>query len=206
MEADRVLVAIGFKPNSKNIGLEQVGIETDRRGHIVIDDQMRTNVASVYAIGDVTGKLALAHVASHQGIAAAEIIAGHHHEPLNYKMMPRATYCNPQVASMGYTEAELKEQGIPYNVGSFPLSANGKAMGLNEAIGFVKILAHEKYGEILGAHMIGPEVTEMISEFTVAHQLEATPTELFRAVHPHPTVSEAIAEAAMAVEGQTVNF
>lgn len=206
MEADRVLVAIGFKPNSKNIGLEKVGIETNRRGHIVIDEQMRTNIPSVYAIGDVTGKLALAHVASHQGIAAAELIAGHDHEPLNYKMMPRATYCNPQVASMGYTEAELKEQGIPYNVGTFPLSANGKAMGLNEAIGFVKILAHEKYGEILGAHMIGPEVTEMISEFTVAHQLEATPTELFRAVHPHPTVSEAIAEAAMAVEGQTVNF
>lgn len=206
LEADRVLVAIGFKPNSSNIGLETVGIETDRRGNIVIDNHMRTNVPNIYAIGDVTGKLMLAHVASHQGIAAAEIIAEHDHEPLNYKMMPRATYCNPQVASMGYTEEELKEQGIPYNVGRYPLSANGKAMGLNEAIGFVKILAHKKYGEILGAHLIGPEVTEMISEFTIAHTLEATPTEIFSAVHPHPTVSEAIAEAAMGVEGQTINF
>lgn len=206
IEADRVLVAIGFKPNSANIGLENVGIETDRRGHIVIDDAMRTNIPGIYAIGDVTGKLALAHVASHQAVAAAEIIAGHEHQPLNYKMMPRATYCNPQVASMGYTETELKEEGIPYKVGRFPLSANGKAMGLNEAIGFVKILAHEKSRQILGAHLIGPEVTEMISEFTIAHGLNATATDIFSAVHPHPTVSEAIAEAAMATFGQTVNF
>ncbi|MDQ4076550.1 MAG: dihydrolipoyl dehydrogenase [Chloroflexota bacterium] len=206
MEADQVLVAIGFKPNSKNIGLEKVGVETNERGYIVIDDQMRTNVPHIYSIGDVTGKLALAHVASHQGIVAAEVIAGHEHEPLDYKMMPRATYCNPQVASMGYTEAELQEQGIPYNVGRFPLSANGKAMGLNEAVGFVKILAHERYGEILGAHLIGPEVTELISEFNVARELESTPTEIFHAVHPHPTLSESIAEAAMDVEGQSINF
>jgi dihydrolipoamide dehydrogenase len=206
MEADRVLVAIGFKPNSGSVGLDSVGIETDQRGNIVIDDEMRTNVSHVYAIGDVTGKLALAHVASHQGVAAAEIIAGHSHEPLNYKMMPRATYCNPQVASMGYTEAELKEQGIPYNVGTFPLIANGKALGMNEGHGFVKILAHEKYGEILGAHMIGAEVTELIAEFTLARELESTPTEIFRAVHPHPTISEIIAEAAMDVEGQPIHF
>lgn len=206
IEADRVLVAIGFRPNSANLGLDGIGVELDRRGNIVIDDAMRTNVPGVYAIGDVTGKLALAHVASHQGVVAAETIAGHAHAPLNYKMMPRATYCNPQVASMGYTEEELKAQGIPYRVGRFPLTANGKAMGLNEAIGFVKILAHEKYGEILGAHLIGPEVTEMISEFTLARELESTATEIFHAVHPHPTVSEAIAEAAMAVEGQTLNF
>jgi dihydrolipoamide dehydrogenase len=206
MEADRVLVAIGFKPNSGSVGLDRVGIETDRRGNIVIDDEMRTNVPHIFAIGDVTGKLALAHVASHQGVAAAEIIAGHTHEPLNYKMMPRATYCNPQVASMGYTEAELKEQGIPYNVGTFPLIANGKALGMNEGHGFVKILAHEKYGEILGAHMIGAEVTELIAEFTLARELESTPTEIFRAVHPHPTISEIIAEAAMDVEGQPIHF
>lgn len=206
IEADRVLVAIGFRPNSANLGLEALSVALDRRGNIVIDDAMRTNVPGVYAIGDVTGKLALAHVASHQGVVAAETIAGHAHAPLNYKMMPRATYCNPQVASMGYTEEELKTQGIPYRVGRFPLTANGKAMGLNEAIGFVKILAHEKYGEILGAHLIGPEVTEMISEFTLARELESTATEIFRAVHPHPTVSEAIAEAAMGVEGQTLNF
>ncbi len=207
LEADRVLVAIGFKPNSDNIGLETVGIATTKRGHIEIDGAMRTNIPNIYAIGDVSNNtLALAHVASHQGVIAAETIAGHEHPPLEYKMMPRATYCNPQVASMGYTEKELQEQGIPYNVGRFPLAANGKAMGLNEAVGFVKILAHKTYGEILGAHLIGPEVTELISEFTLARELESTPTEIFRAVHPHPTLAESIAEAAMDVEGQTLNF
>jgi dihydrolipoamide dehydrogenase len=206
LEADRVLVALGFKPLSQGIGLEAVGIETDRRGAIVINDNMQTNIPNVYAIGDVTGKLMLAHVGSHQGVAAAEHIAGHTHPAIDYKMMPRATYCNPQVASMGYTEKELKETGMPYKVGKFPMMANGKAAGLNETAGFVKILSHEQYGEILGAHLIGPEVTEMIAEFTVARELEATATEIFRAVHPHPTVSESIAEAAMAVEGQTLNF
>lgn len=207
LEADRVLVAIGFRPNSAGIGLEKVGVATTRRGHIEIDGSCRTNVPGIYAIGDVSNNgLALAHVASHQGVAAAETIAGQKHPDLNYKMMPRATYCNPQVASMGYTEKELKEQGIPYNVGRFPFSANGKAAGLNEPVGFVKILAHQKYGEILGAHLIGPEVTELISEFNVARELEATPTELFHAVHPHPTLSEALAEAAMAVEGNSIHF
>ncbi len=206
LEADRVLVAIGVKANSSNIGLESVGIETDRRGNIVINDAMQTNVPHIYAIGDVTGKMNLAHVASHMGIAAAETIAGHPHQAINYKMMPRAAYCNPQVASMGYTEAELKEQGIPYNVGRFPLIGNGKALGANESTGWVKILAHEKYGEILGAHMIGHQVTELIAEFTLARELESTPTELFRAVHPHPTISEVIGEAAMDVEGLPIHF
>lgn len=206
LEADRVLVALGFKPLSQGIGLESVGIETDRRGAIGINDMMQTNVPNVYAIGDVTGKLMLAHVGSHQGVIAAEHIAGHKHPAMDYKMMPRATYCNPQVASMGYTEKELRDKGIPYNVGKFPMAANGKAAGLNETAGFVKILSHAQYGEILGAHLIGPEVTEMISEFTIAHGLEATATEIFQAVHPHPTVSESIAEAAMAVEGQSLNF
>ncbi len=206
LEADRVLVAIGVKPNSRNIGVETVGIETDRRGNIVIDREMRTTLPHIFAIGDVTGKLNLAHVASHQGVVAAETIAGHTHDPLDYKMMPRATYCNPQVASFGYTEEELKAQGVPYKVGRFPLMANGKALGVNESTGFVKILSHATYGELLGAHLIGHGVTELIAEFSIAHQLEATPTELFRAVHPHPTVSEAIAEAAMAVEGQSLNF
>ncbi len=207
IEADRVLVAIGFKPNSSGIGLDKVGIATTRRGHIEIDAAMRTNVPHIYAIGDVSNNgLALAHVASHQGVVAAETIAGHEHPPLDYKMMPRATYCNPQVASMGYTEAELQAQGVPYNVGRFPMMANGKALGMNEANGFVKILSHQKYGEILGAHLIGPEVTELIAEFTVAHELEATATELFRAVHPHPTLSETIGEAAMDVEGQSIHF
>ncbi|MCB0077653.1 MAG: dihydrolipoyl dehydrogenase [Anaerolineales bacterium] len=206
LEADRVLIALGFRPRSEGIGLEAAGVEVTKRGYIEIDELSRTNVPHIFAIGDVSNNsLALAHVASHQGIVAAETIAGNPQEALDFKMMPRATYCNPQVASMGYTEEELKEQGIPYNVGKFSLAANGKAMGLNEPIGFVKILAHEKYGEILGAHLIGPEVTELIAEFNIAHQLESTPTEIFHAVHPHPTLSEAIAEAAMAVEGLPIN-
>lgn len=206
LEADRVLVAIGVKPNSKNIGLENVGVETDKRGNIIIDDQMRTNVPNIFAIGDVTGKLNLAHVASHMGIAAVELIAGHEHPPIDYKMMPRPYFCNPNIAAMGYTEQELKEQGIEYNVGRFPLSANGKALGANEPDGFIKILADKRYGEILGAHMIGHGVTEMISEFTLAHELESTPTELYMAVHPHPTIAEAIGEAARDVDGDPINF
>lgn len=206
IETDRVLMAVGVAPNSKNLGLENAGVELDERGFIKIDDEMRTNVPNIYAIGDVTGKLLLAHVASHQGIAAAEVIAGHSIRPLEYEMMPRATYCTPQIASMGLTEAQCKERGIEYKVGRFPFIANGKALGLGERDGFVKILADAKYGEILGAHMIGPEVTELIAEFTLARTLEATPLEIAHAVHPHPTLSEAIGEAALAVEGQTINF
>jgi dihydrolipoamide dehydrogenase len=205
-ETDRVLVALGVKPNSGNIGLENVGVKTDERGNIIIDENMRTNVANIYAIGDVTGKLNLAHVASHMGVAAAELIAGHEHFPLDYRMMPRPYFCNPNIAALGWTEDELKQEGIEYNVGRFPLSANGKALGANEPDGWIKILAGKKYGEILGAHMIGHGVTEMISELSLAHELESTPTELFSAVHPHPTISEAIGEAARDVEGDPINF
>ncbi|MCI0714201.1 MAG: dihydrolipoyl dehydrogenase [Chloroflexi bacterium] len=206
IETDRVLVALGVKPNSSNIGLENVGVKTDKRGNIIIDDHMRTNVANIYAIGDVTGKLNLAHGASHMGVAAVELIGGLEHFPLDYRMMPRPYFCNPNIAALGWTEDELKEQGIEYNVGRFPLSANGKALGANEPDGWIKILAGKQYGEILGAHMIGHGVTEMISEFSLAHELESTPTELFSAVHPHPTISEAIGEAARDVEGTPINF
>jgi dihydrolipoamide dehydrogenase len=206
IETDRVIIAIGFRPNSENLGLEQVGVALDKRGFITIDDQMRTNVPGIYAIGDVTGKLQLAHVAAHQGVAAVEGIAGKHPHSIDYIMIPRCTYCSPQIASMGYTEAQLKEKGIEYKVGRFPFMANGKALGMGEGEGFVKILADARYGEILGAHMIGPEVTEMIAEFSLAHTLEATPTEIAQSVHPHPTLSEVIGEAALGVEGQTLNF
>lgn len=206
IETDRVLMAVGVAPRSAGIGLEDAGVEVDERGFIPIDDHMRTNVPSIYAIGDVTGKVLLAHVASHQGILAAEVIAGNSIHPIEYEMMPRATYCQPQIASMGLTEAQVKEQGIEYNVGRFPFMANGKALGQGEREGFIKIIADAKYGEILGAHMIGPEVTELIAEFTLARTLESTPNEIAQAVHPHPTLSEVIGEAALGVEGQTLNF
>ncbi|HYN88803.1 MAG TPA: dihydrolipoyl dehydrogenase [Ardenticatenaceae bacterium] len=206
IETDRVLMAVGIKPNSGGVGLEAAGVELDNRGFIVIDDHMRTNVPHIYAIGDVTGKVALAHVGAHQGILTAETIAGKPIHPMEYEMMPRATYCHPQIASMGLTEAQCKERGIEYRVGRFPFLANGKSLGLGEREGFVKIIADARYGEILGAHMIGPEVTELIAEFTIARTLESTPAEIASAVHPHPTLSEVIAEAAMGVEGQTINF
>lgn len=206
IETDRVLMAVGVAPNSNEIGLESAGVETDRHGFITIDEQMRTNVPNIYAIGDVTGKVLLAHVAAHQGILAAEVIAGNSIHPLEYEMMPRATYCQPQIASMGLTEAQCKERGIEYNVGRFPFMANGKALGQGEREGFVKIIADARYSEILGAHMIGPEVTELIAEFTLARTLESTPNEIAHAVHPHPTLSEVIGEAALGVEGQTINF
>ncbi|HBY98541.1 MAG: dihydrolipoyl dehydrogenase [Ardenticatenaceae bacterium] len=206
IETDRVLMAVGVAPRSSGVGLESAGVELDTRGFITIDEQMRTNVPHIYAIGDVTGKVLLAHVASHQGILAAEVIAGNPIHPMEYEMMPRATYCQPQIASMGLTEAQVKERGIEYNIGRFPFMANGKALGQGEREGFVKIIADARYGEILGAHMIGPEVTELIAEFTLARSLESTPNEIASAVHPHPTLSEVIGEAALDVEGQTINF
>ncbi len=208
LEADLVLVAIGVAPNSKDIGLEAAGVETDKRGFIVVNEYMQTNVPGVYAIGDVTGKLQLAHVASAQGIIAAEHGAGHETRPLrdaDYAFMPRCTYCKPQVASMGYTEAQAKEKGYDIKVGKFPFVANGKALGLNEKEGFVKIIADAKYGEILGAHMVGPEVTELLPELVLARTWELTTEEIARTVHAHPTISEALMEAAHAVMGQAIH-
>ena len=206
LEVDRVLVAAGFLPNSENLGLEEVGVALGKRGHIEIDDRMQTNVPGVYAIGDVTGKLPLAHVASAQGEIAAEAIAGHHTVKPDYDAMPRCTYSSPQIAAIGLTEAQAREQGLQINVGKFPFKPNGKAMALGETDGQVKIIADAKTGEILGAHLVGPDVTELIAEFAVARTLESTPLELARAVHPHPTLSEAIAEAALNVEGQAINM
>lgn len=206
--ADAALVAIGVAPNSDGIGLEAAGVQTDKRGFITINETMQTNVPGIYAIGDVTGKLLLAHVASAQGIVAAEHLAGHETRPIkdaDYVFMPRCTYCKPQVASLGYTEAQAKEKGYEIKVGKFPFIASGKALGLNEKDGFVKIIADARYGEILGAHLVGPEVTELLPELALAHTWELTTEEIGRTVHAHPTLSEALMEAAHAVSGQAIH-
>lgn len=206
LEADQALVAIGFRPNSKGLGLEEVGVKISERGFVEVNEKMQTNVPGIYAIGDVTGKLMLAHVGSAMGIVAAEVIAGAETVTLDYEMMPRATYCQPQIASFGLTEAQAKERGYSVKVGRFPFQANGKALGLGDYAGFVKIVMDEKYGEILGAHMIGPEVTELLPELTLAHMMELTPHEIARNVHAHPTISEAIMEAAHGASGQAIHI
>ncbi len=206
LTAEQVLLGIGIVPNSQGLGLEEVGVELER-GWVKVDERMRTNVPGIWAIGDVTGKLALAHVASHQGIVAVETIAGLNPPPIkDYADMPRCTYCNPQVASVGLTEAQAREAGRQVRVGKFPFRANGKALGLGEAEGFVKVVADAEYGEILGIHMIGPEVTELISEGVLGRLLEGTPKEFGWAVHPHPTLSEALKEAALNVYGEAIHI
>jgi dihydrolipoamide dehydrogenase len=206
LEAEQALVAIGFRPNSKGFGLEEVGVKLSERGFVEINEKMQTNVPTIWAIGDVTGKLMLAHVGSAMGIVAAENIAGAETVTLDYEMLPRATYCQPQVASFGLTEAQAKERGHDIQVGRFPFQANGKALGLGDYAGWVKIVMDEKYGEILGAHMIGPEVTELLPELTLAHLMELTPNEIARNVHAHPSLSEVIGEAAHAVEGMPIHI
>ncbi len=204
LEAERALIAIGVRPNSESIGLESVGVETER-GNIVVDDHMRTSVAGVYAVGDVTGKMALAHVASAQGIVAAETIAGEETRPLDYNAVPRCTYCQPQVASFGITEAEAVEKGHDVKVGKFPFRPNGKALALGEREGFGKIVADATSGEILGAHLVGPEVTECLPELVLARTWELTPEEVARAIHAHPTLSEVVMEAAHGVFGRPIH-
>ena len=206
LEADQALMAIGFKPNSKGLGLEEIGVELDGRGFVKIDDHMATNVPGIWAIGDLTGKLLLAHVASTQGIVCAENIAGVETVTVDYRMMPRATYCHPQVASFGLTEAQAKEEGYEVKVGRFPFQVNGKALGLGESTGFVKVITDVKYGEILGAHMIGPEVSELLPELTLAQSMELTAAEISRNVHAHPTLSEVLMEAAHDVEGHLIHM
>ena len=206
LEADQVMLAINFKPNVENIGLDAAGVSLTDRGNIAIDGAMRTNVPNIYAVGDVATDYRLAHIASAMGIAAAETIAGHPTAELDFRMMPRATYCIPQVASFGYTEEQAKEAGYEINVGRFPFQPNGKALGMGEKEGFVKIIADARYGEILGAHMIGPEVTELLPELTLAHHAELTAEEIARNVHAHPTLSEVLMEAAHGVEGQPIHM
>jgi len=206
LEADQALAAIGFRSNSKGFGLEEVGVKISERGFIEINEKMQTNVPGIWAIGDVTGKLMLAHVGSAMGIICAENIAGAETTTLDYEMMPRATYCHPQVASFGLTEAQAKERGYNIKIGRFPFQANGKALGLGDYAGWVKIVVDEKYGEILGAHMIGPEVTELLPELTLAHLMELTPHEIARNVHAHPSLSEVLMEAAHGAEGSPIHI
>jgi dihydrolipoamide dehydrogenase len=210
LQADKVMQAIGFQPRVEGFGLEKVGVELTDRGAIPIDDYMRTNVPHVYAIGDVTAKLMLAHVAEAQGVVAAETIAGAETQELEYVMMPRATFCQPQVASFGYTEAQAREladeNGWKVTVAKFPFTANGKAQGLADPGGFVKLVADETYGELLGGHLIGPEVTELLPELTLAQKWDLTATELARNVHAHPTLSEALQEAFHGLTGHMINL
>ena len=206
LDAEQALVAIGFKPNTKGFGLEKTGVKLSERGFVEIDERMATNVPGLWAIGDVTGKLMLAHVASAMGIICAENIAGVETVTLDYKMMPRATYSSPQIASFGYTEAEAKEQGYEVRIGRFPFQANGKALGLGEGVGWVKLVTDAQYGEILGAHLVGPEVTELLPELTLAQMMELTPAEIARNVHAHPTLSEALMEAAHDAEGHAIQM
>lgn len=206
LEADKMLQAMGFAPRTQGYGLENTGVKLTERGAIDIDDYCRTNVDGVYAIGDVTAKIMLAHTAEAQGVVAAETIAGHDTMPVNYAMIPRATYCQPQIGTFGYSEEQAKELGYDVKVSKFPFSANGKAWGLGEATGFVKVIADGTYNEILGLTMIGPDVTELLPEFQLAQQWDLTTAEIARVVHAHPTLSEAMKEAAEGIEGHMINL
>ncbi|WP_435154952.1 dihydrolipoyl dehydrogenase [Amycolatopsis sacchari] len=206
LEADKVLQAIGFQPRVEGYGLENTGVELTERRAIAVDGHCRTNVPHIYAIGDVTAKLMLAHAAESMGIVAAETIAGAETMELDYVMIPRATYCQPQVASFGYTEEQAREKGFDVQVAKFPFSANGKAHGLADSGGFVKILSDAKYGELLGAHLIGPDVTELLPELTLAQQWDLTVHEVARNVHAHPTLGEAVKEAVHGLAGHMINF
>ena len=205
LECDKVLVAIGVQPNVEDLGLETIGIASDRSG-IIVDDRMATNVPGIYAIGDVNGKMPLAHVASAQALVAVEDIAGLETQALDYAYMPRATYCHPQIASFGLTETQAREQGKDINVGTFDVQANGKAAALGENSGLVKLVVDAKYGEILGGHMIGPEVTELLGELSMTRILEGTVLELGWAVHSHPSLSEMLKEAALGAQGRTIHM
>ncbi|MCI0337295.1 MAG: dihydrolipoyl dehydrogenase [Acidobacteria bacterium] len=207
LEADRVLQAIGFQARTQGYGLENTDVRLTERGAIDINGKMQTSVPHIYAIGDVTAKLMLAHVAEAMGIIAAENIAGVPTIELDFDMMPRATYCQPQIASFGYTEKQARERGYEQlNVAKFPFTANGKAHGLGDTVGFVKLISDKQYGEILGAHLIGPDVTELLPELTLARYAELTPQEIARNVHSHPTLSEAIKDAAHGLEGHMINL
>jgi len=207
LQADKVLQAIGFAPNVEGYGLEAAGVALTDRQAIGIDDYMRTNVGHIYAIGDVTGKLQLAHVAEAQAVVAAETIAGAETLALgDYRMMPRATFCQPQVASFGLTEEQAKEEGYDVKVAKFPFTANGKAHGLGDPTGFVKLIADAKYGELIGGHLIGPDVSELLPELTLAQKWDLTVNELARNVHTHPTLSEALQECFHGLSGHMINF
>ncbi|MBK6887644.1 MAG: dihydrolipoyl dehydrogenase [Tetrasphaera sp.] len=206
LEADKLLSAIGFAPRTEGYGLETTGVALTDRGAIDIDDYCRTNIPGVYAIGDCTAKMMLAHVAEAQGVVAAETIAGAETMPVDYTMIPRATYCHPQIGSFGLSEQQAKDAGYAVKTASFPFSANGKAMGLGDPVGFVKVVADAAHNEILGAHMIGPDVTELLPVLTLAQKWDLTADEVARNVFAHPTLSEAVKEAVEGIVGHMINL
>ncbi|CAN5468592.1 dihydrolipoyl dehydrogenase [soil metagenome] len=207
LKADKVMQAIGFAPNVEGFGLENTGVKLTDRKAIAVDDYLRTNVPHIYAIGDVTAKLQLAHVAEAMAVVAAETIAGAETLPLgDYRMMPRATFCQPQVASFGLTEEQARAEGYDVKVAKFPFTANGKAHGLGDPSGFVKLIADAKYGELIGGHLIGHDVSELLPELTLAQKWDLTVNELSRNVHTHPTLSEALQECFQGVAGHRINF
>jgi len=206
MKVDRVLSAIGRVPNVEDIGLEEAGVKLDDSGFIAVDRQMRTNVEGIYAIGDVAGPPLLAHKGSHEGIACVEAIHGDPHAGIDYENIPNCTYCHPEVASVGLTEEAAREKGLDIEVGVFPWSVNGRALTSGETEGFVKVIRDRRYSEVVGAHIVGPHATELIAEFVVGRHLETTTEEMERAMHPHPTLSEAIADAALAALGTPLNM
>ncbi|MXX26451.1 MAG: dihydrolipoyl dehydrogenase [Caldilineaceae bacterium SB0668_bin_21] len=209
LEVEKVLVAIGISPNTEDVGLDTAGVALNQDGFIEIDEHMRTSRQNIYAIGDCTGKMPLAHVASAQAIVAAESAAGHATTPIpaeRYIFMPRCTFCVPQVASLGLTETEAQEAGYPINVGKFPFMPNGAAQAQGVRSGFVKIVADQRYGEILGAHIVGPNATELLPELSLAQMMELTPAEIAHNVHAHPTLAEVVMEAAHGVEGQAIHM
>ncbi|HHH50229.1 MAG TPA: dihydrolipoyl dehydrogenase [Saprospiraceae bacterium] len=205
IKCDIVLSAAGVRPNTENIGLEALGIKTER-GLVLVDEYYQTNVAGIYAIGDIVPGAALAHVASAEGITCVEKIAGHHPEPIDYNNIPSCTYCSPEIASVGYTEQGAKDAGYEIKVGKFPFSASGKASAAGAKTGFVKVIFDAKYGEFLGAHMIGFNVTEMIAEIVAARKLETTGHEIIKTIHPHPTMSEAVMEATAAAYDEVIHL
>lgn len=206
LEADKLLSAIGFAARVEGYGLEAAGVELTERGAIAIDEYCRTNVDNIYAVGDCTAKLMLAHVAEAQGVVAAEHMSGADTMPVEYDFIPRATYCHPQIASFGYSEEQAKDKGYDVKTASFPFTANGKAMGLGDAVGFVKIVADAEHNEIIGAHMIGPDVTELLPVLTLAQKWDLTADEVARNVFAHPTLSEAVKEAVHGIAGHMINF
>ncbi|HKS26521.1 MAG TPA: dihydrolipoyl dehydrogenase [Pyrinomonadaceae bacterium] len=205
VEAERVLVAVGRAPIIDDIGLEEAGVRVER-GFITVDEHLRTNVPGVFAIGDVIGPPMLAHKASHEGIVAVEKIAGYEHAKVDYNNIPGVTYCHPEVASVGLTEEAARAKGLDIEAGTFPWSANGRARTAGETEGFIKVIRDKRYGELLGAHIVGPQASELIAEFVVGRHLETTVEEMASAVHPHPTLSDAVPEAALAALGRAIHI
>lgn len=206
LEVSRVLSAVGRVPNVEDIGLEDAGVNLTDEGFIEVDEWMRTNVEGVYAVGDCAGNQLLAHKASHEGIACVEKIAGEAHHPVDYANIPNCTYCHPEVASVGLTEGQAREEGYDVEVGKFPWVGNGRAVAGGHAEGFIKVVRDKKYSEVLGAHIVGPSATELIAEFVLGRHLETTAEEMEKAVHPHPTLSEAVAEGALASLGRPIHI